>query len=130
VNKNVAKSRFYQPAIEHSGGESSFNARDRQLHARKRRILAPAFTDHALASMEEYIIPHIQAFFKFAFRENAVQSAKECWTVDMGQWGNFLTFDVMADLAFGKDFGMLAGQESRELPAIIDAAAHRELLVS
>lgn len=47
----------------------------------------------------------------------------------MGKWANYLTFDVMGDLCFGKDFGMIAGKESRELPDIIDAAAHRELLV-
>ena len=47
----------------------------------------------------------------------------------MSIWGNYRAFDVMGDLVFGKDFGMLAGNESRELPDIIDGAAHRELLV-
>ena len=61
VNQNVRKSVFYQPAIEHSGIESTSNARDRKLHAWKRRILAPAFTDAALASMEQYNLPHIYA---------------------------------------------------------------------
>jgi len=40
-----------------------------------------------------------------------------------------LTFDVLGDLVFGKNFGMIEGKESRELPGIIDAAVHRELLV-
>ncbi|KAH8812524.1 cytochrome P450 [Xylogone sp. PMI_703] len=133
VNQNVRKSIFYQPAIEHSGVESTFNARDRQLHARKRRILAPAFTEASLASMEKYIIPHIEDFFASAAREsNALNSgsdqASHSWTADLGKWGNYLTFDVMGDLVFGRDFGMVAGQESRELPDIIDGATHRELI--
>ena len=56
-------------------------------------------------------------------------SEAQCWTADLGKWGNYLTFDVMGDLVFGKDFGMIDGKESRELPDIVDGAAHRELLV-
>jgi cytochrome P450 len=129
VNQNVRKSVFYQPAIEHSGIESTFNARDRQLHAKKRRILAPAFTEPALATMEDYMQFHIGRMFHAASGEETFQSEAQCWTADMGKWGNYLTFDVMADLVFGKDFGMLAGDESRELPEIIDGAVHRELIV-
>ncbi|OAP54848.1 hypothetical protein AYL99_11296 [Fonsecaea erecta] len=128
VNQNVIKSVFYQPAIEHSGIESTFNARDRQLHARKRRVLAPAFTDPALATMEDYMQFHIRRMFHAASGEETFQSEAQCWTADMGRWSNYLTFDVMADLVFGKDFGMLAGDESRELPEIIDGAVHRELI--
>jgi cytochrome P450 len=129
VNQNVRKSVFYQPAIEHSGIESTFNARDRQLHAKKRRVLAPAFTEPALATMEDYIQIHIGRMFHAASGEEDFQSEAQCWTADMSKWGNYLTFDVMADLVFGKDFGMLAGDESRELPEIIDGAVHRELIV-
>lgn len=129
VNQNVRKSVFYQPAIEHSGVESTFNARDRALHARKRRILAPAFTDASLSSMEEYILTHIRKFFESASGQQSFRCQADCWTADIGKWGNYLTFDVMGDLVFGRDFGMIAGEESRELPDIIDAAAHRELLV-
>lgn len=129
VNQNVRKSVFYQPAIEHSGMESTFNSRDRQLHARKRRILAPGFTESALSSMEDHIQKHIRGMFTAASGEQNFRSEAQCWSADMGKWSNYLTFDVMGDLVFGKDFGMVAGNESRELPEIIDAAAHRELLV-
>ena len=79
--------------------------------------------------MENYILPYIDSLFTSASGEAAFPSESQCWTADLGKWGNYLTFDVMGDLVFGRDFGMLAGNESRELPAIIDAAAHRELLV-
>jgi hypothetical protein len=79
--------------------------------------------------MEQYILPHIRFFFTKASGEEIFHSESKCWSADVSQWGNYLTFDVMGDLVFGKDFGMLAGNESRELPGIIDGAAHRELLV-
>ena len=92
--------------------------------------MAPAFTNAALATMEEYILPHMRNFFKYASDEERFPSASQCWTADMSKWGNYLTFDVMGDLVFGKGFDMLAGNESRELPGIVDGAAHRELIVS
>ncbi|KAJ9611126.1 hypothetical protein H2200_004309 [Cladophialophora chaetospira] len=131
VNQNVRKSIFYQPSIDHSGGEkavSSFNVRDRTLHARKRRILGQAFTESALSGMEEYILPHIRKFFEAASGELTFPSLRQCWTADLGKWANYMTFDILGDLVFGKDFGMLAGKESRELPDIIDAAVHLELM--
>lgn len=53
-----------------------------------------------------------------------------CLGRDVAKWANYLTFDIMAELAFGKDFGMIEGKASRELPDIIDAAVHLELIVS
>ncbi|KAF2095118.1 benzoate 4-monooxygenase cytochrome-like protein P450 [Rhizodiscina lignyota] len=128
VNKNVRKSQFYQPAIAHAGLENMFNARDRDLHARKRRILAPAFTEASLRSMEQYILPHIDEALEVASGQQIYQGAGECWTTDLAKWSNYLTFDIMGDLVFGRDFGMVSGRENQDLPLVIDSALHRQLL--
>ncbi|OQU97967.1 hypothetical protein CLAIMM_03817 [Cladophialophora immunda] len=128
VNQNVRKSVFYEASIAHNGFQNMFSARDREIHARKRRILAPAFTEASLSSMERYILPHIDEFFHAASGEERCSALRKCWTADLGRWGNYLTFDVMGDLVFGRDFGMLRGDESRELPDVIDAAVHQQLL--
>ncbi|OAP56057.1 hypothetical protein AYL99_09236 [Fonsecaea erecta] len=128
VNQNVRKSVFYEASIAHNGFQNIFSARDREIHARKRRILAPAFTEANLSSMERYILPHIDEFFHAASGEERCSALRNCWAADLGKWGNYLTFDVMGDLVFGKDFGMLRGDESRDLPNVIDAAVHRQLL--
>lgn len=130
VHKNVAKSRFYQPSIDYSGFENIFNSRDKQVHAQKRRILAPAFTDASLKSMEDIILKHIDEFFDYGSNENLDSDIDKCWTVDLGKWANYLTFDVMGDLVFGQDYGMVRGVENRDLPFVIDAATHWQLLVS
>ena len=79
--------------------------------------------------MENFIQTHIHGMFQAASGEENFRSEAQYWTADLAKWGNYLTFDIMGDLVFGKDFGMLAGSESRELPEIIDGAAHRELIV-
>jgi len=67
--------------------ESTFNARDRQIHARKRRILAQAFTEAALSSFEEYIQTYARAMFYAASGEDTFRSEAQCWTADIGKWG-------------------------------------------
>jgi cytochrome P450 len=106
-----------------------FNCRDRQLHARKRRILAPAFTEASLKSMEERIVMHIDRFFQAASSEPLYRDAGKCWTANVATWSNWLFFDTMGDLVFGQDLGMIQGKESRDLPSVLDAASHRQLLV-
>ena len=80
--------------------------------------------------MQEYILPHLDEFFRVAPAEDNNGGAEKVWTADMAKWANYVTFDIMGDLVFGKDFGMKTGRESRELPSVIDAALHRQLLVS
>ncbi len=92
--------------------------------------MAPAFTEASLASMQQYILPHLDEFFRVAPAEGNTDGGEKGWTADMAKWANYVTFDIMGDLVFGKDFGMKTGRESRELPSVIDAALHRQLLVS
>jgi hypothetical protein len=80
--------------------------------------------------MEEYILPHIDQFFHIASGKQLYQGADKCWMADVSKWSNYLTFDIMGDLVFGKDFGMVCGKENVEIPSVIDAALHRQLLVT
>ncbi|KIX92471.1 uncharacterized protein Z520_11791 [Fonsecaea multimorphosa CBS 102226] len=127
VNRNVQKGLLYQASAKLTGFPNSFSAVDRQLHAHRRRVLAPAFTDAALLSMEPHILHHIRRFFDVGILGGG---NAEPWSVevDMSHWGNYLTFDVMGDLAFAKDFDMLGGKESRALPDLIDSALHGQLI--
>ncbi|KAL7267191.1 hypothetical protein RUND412_010232, partial [Rhizina undulata] len=57
VNKNVQKAYFYHPVSGRGSNytKNTFTAIDKQEHARKRKVLAHAFTDTALRSMEQYV---------------------------------------------------------------------------
>jgi hypothetical protein len=47
----------------------------------------------------------------------------------MADWCNYLTFDVMGDLAFGKAFGMLEKPDNRFALSLVGNAARRHLIV-
>jgi cytochrome P450 len=125
---------MYEGSLTTSGHANTFNCRDRGLHARKRRLLAPAFTDAALASMEEYMLKHINLLMSSMSVGSASRLEKEeaaaATELDMATWANYLTFDIMGDLVFGEDLGLLEGRGSRELPQVIDAAVHYQLMAS
>jgi hypothetical protein len=93
-----------------------------------------AFTDAALASMEEYVLKHINLLMSSMSVGSASCLEKEeaaaATELDMATWANYLTFDIMGDLVFGEDLGLLEGRGSRELPQVIDAAVHYQLMAS
>jgi hypothetical protein len=43
------------------------------------------------------------------------------WTEakDMSRWANYLTFDVLGDLCFGKPFGLLTSEAQRYIPQML-----------
>jgi hypothetical protein len=104
---------FIKPT-DHAGGMArSFSSINRKIHARKRRILAPGMTDKALSAREDTVLYHIRQFFDRAPKENAVSTTDkgDKWIADMGTWGNYLTFDVMADMTFGNKINLIKGSE-------------------
>lgn len=58
-------------------------------------------------------------------------SGKDQWSVaqNMADWCNYLTFDVMGDLCFGKAFEMLENNGNRHVIDLLGSAAHMHLIV-
>ncbi|KAL7271636.1 hypothetical protein RUND412_005591 [Rhizina undulata] len=137
VNKNVEKSEeFYRSFAGHQTNyaRNTLNVTNKQLHASKRKVLAHAFTETALKSMEPYFLPHIENLCNIiANGEQSLPipgSDKEKngkWRGDMGKWANYLTFDIMGELTFGKDFGMLYEETNRGVPGLIVDSTKRSL---
>jgi cytochrome P450 family 628 len=74
--------------------------RSRPEHARRRKAWDRGFTSKALKGYEPRVANYTdQLVQKIEEREGQ--------PMDMAQWFNFYSFDVMGDLAFGKSFGML-----------------------
>ncbi|KAL7271502.1 hypothetical protein RUND412_005742 [Rhizina undulata] len=106
-----------------------------QIRAAKRKVLAHAFTETALKSMEPYYLPHIENLCNIiASGEQSLtipDSNKEKdskWRGDMGKRVNYLTFDIMGELTFGKDFGMLYEETNRGIPYLIVDSTKRVLM--
>jgi len=75
---------------------------DKTVHARKRRVLNSAFTDKAVRSAEEFVIQHVDRWNTLLIEGNHGQT----WTdpQNMSGLSDYLVFDIMGDLCFGKSF--------------------------
>ncbi|KAK2005212.1 cytochrome P450 [Colletotrichum eremochloae] len=75
----------------------------REEHSKQRRILSHAFSAQAMAEQEYMIRGYIDKLFAGLRRtsQNGTQ------LVEMTSWLNWLTFDIIGDLAFGEPFGCL-----------------------
>ncbi|KAF4466094.1 cytochrome P450 monooxygenase [Fusarium albosuccineum] len=103
--KPFLKSEFYDNPDEMSplGAE-----RDPARHRETRKLLAHSFSESALSQQVPYIMGHVDLFME--------QLAKHGQTPKGVNWFNWLTFDIIGDLAFGESFH--AVEEIKSNPAI------------
>lgn len=73
-----------------------------------RKDLAPAFSQKPLSEQESLVADSINAFV-----ERMKRSAGK--RVDLSEWFNILTFDIIGDLAFGESFGGIKSGEWEDL---------------
>ncbi|KIJ53641.1 hypothetical protein M422DRAFT_241882 [Sphaerobolus stellatus SS14] len=94
------KSGFYDAFV--CGKPSIFSTTDRDDHAQKRRLISHALSAKSLEQFTDIIQGIIMGFVS--------QVDKMCLrdeSVDALIWFNYLTFDILSDLAFGKAIGMV-----------------------
>ena len=72
-------------------------------HARYRRLYSPGFSARSLREQEPLIQRYVDLFVNGLTR--ACEHGETA--VDMVQWFNWVTFDIIGDLAFGESFGCL-----------------------
>ncbi|KAF3034418.1 hypothetical protein E8E12_006026 [Didymella heteroderae] len=81
---------------------------DTMVHRSQRRVFAPAFSDKALKLQEPLILDYLNSMVRI-IRNNAESSPIVAF--DIVKLLNCMTFDVMADLAFGEPLGLLDQSE-------------------
>lgn len=84
--------------------DSMHSTRDPSLHATRRRFWAPGFNDKALRDYEQKVWIYNN---KLVGRIREFRGAP----IDMQKWFNLYGFDVMGQLAFGRDYNMLGSGE-------------------
>ncbi|EFX03415.1 benzoate 4-monooxygenase cytochrome p450 [Grosmannia clavigera kw1407] len=123
---NVRKSEFYDAFVHPA--PNTHNTREKDIHARKRRVLSQAFSDGAIKEMERYILANIRIFCDEigCDASHSFASSQE-WSSprNMADWCNYLAMDILGDLCFGKAFRMLECPYAINLVGI---AAQRHLL--
>lgn len=79
-------------------------------HDLMRRIIAPGFSDRALRK-QEYIVQNYTTLLVKHFQEAVMHTGNGSAEVELHQWFQFTTFDIIGDLFFGESFHSLENSE-------------------
>ena len=143
---NVQKSSWYRVFPPVKGAWSVWTCIDKVVHARKRyvkanrtmanpltvgrRTLAHAFSDTALRDIEHYVSSNVQIFCDQLVSKDAKQQKEWGDALNMSSMSNYLTFDILAELCFGKgSFRMLTESNHRHVVDLIFHNAWRCMIV-
>lgn len=130
---NVQKSAFYKCFRAAPQAISTLLATDKAHHARKRRVMGQAFSDGAMKGMEQYVLGHVEDLVhRVSEVAESTGDEKGTWSkpLDLASWCNWLVFDIMGDLVFGKSFGTLGERvENRRGIFLLGRAARRNYVV-
>ncbi|KAI4162632.1 MAG: hypothetical protein LQ342_003678 [Letrouitia transgressa] len=128
-NANVQKSTAYRAFETSPTAHDLQSTVNKKAHARKRRVISQAFSESAIKSLETHIIQHVDSFVKhLAPAVTAVKTTEEgSWSPkrDMSKLCSWVSFDLMAELVFGKAFHMLDFADNRFIIDLIQIAAFR-----
>lgn len=134
---NVRKASFYEAFPSTPKAVSVHSAIDKMQHARKRRVMSHAFSDSAIKSLEKYILANVRVGCEMLGKRTDGGITEERaddkgWNNqwNAAHWCEWLVFDIMGDLVFGKAFGMLESPRNRFATDLVGNAAHRHLIVS
>ncbi|KAJ5155287.1 hypothetical protein N7492_008090 [Penicillium capsulatum] len=109
------KSDWYECIRGSAGGfESTLTARQKARHAVKRRLLSHAFSERAMKDYEPRICKLVSTWLDCLEAE-----AKGRDIMDLGEWCNYLIFDILGDLAFGDSFGLMTTASERFVTGLI-----------
>ena len=117
---NVIKSDWYQTVRDTAGGfESTFTARDKARHSIKRRLLSQAFSERALRGYGLKVASQVSTWIG-CLRQAASDTEG---VIDIGEWANYLVFDILSDVCFGTSFNSMTSEKSRFVTKLVPSAA-------
>ncbi|KAM3565576.1 hypothetical protein MY1884_000109 [Beauveria asiatica] len=126
---NVRKAEFYDAFVHPAA--NTHNTRDKEVHARKRRVLSHAFAEGAMKEMQRYILGNVRTFCEqIGLHDGASPADAKGWSAprNMADWCNYLAMDILGDLSFGKAFHMLERPDNRFALELVEAATTRHLI--
>ncbi|KAF2024573.1 cytochrome P450 [Setomelanomma holmii] len=115
---NVKKGIYYQVWPRNVHTINTWGSTSIDVHARKRRVLNYAFSEAALREAEVFLHSNIDRRLELMGKSGADGQ----WTssLNMCDWINWLVFDILGDLCFGKNFDMKEpGSDLRHIPEVM-----------
>lgn len=80
-----------------------------EQHSRLRRTMAPGFSEKSIRDQEHIIRSYVDLLLKRLW-----ERCNDGQPVDISDWFNYTTFDIIGDLTFGEPFGCLMGSNYDE----------------
>lgn len=101
---NVKKAQYYKVYPRNIHSATTWNSTDKDIHARKRRVLNNAFSDKALRSAEPFIHANVNRWCELL--DGKIDGDVWSESLNMARWADHLVFDILGDLCFSESFGM------------------------
>lgn len=98
------KSDWYQKFVDSEGAPGLFAETHVKKHGARRRLFAGSFSKTSILGFEERVRGKV---------EMGVRKMKKEGRTDVLKWWTFVATDAVADLSFGRSFGMLEKEEVR-----------------
>ncbi|KAK6596607.1 cytochrome P450 [Botrytis cinerea] len=109
-HKNNFQKDLREQSILKDQGANIITARGDD-HRRFRRIQSHIFSEKALASQEPLIQDYARQFISGLIKFSSLDPNN---SINIGQWYNYTTFDLIGDLAFGEPFDCVKTGETHE----------------
>jgi hypothetical protein len=140
VRANVVKSEGYSSLSASRQTPNTLTATDKATHSFKRRILAQVFSSEGIKAIEERLLVNIRDFVdlvgqkgdEYGEVKNDLDSERNHgWsnTKHLAPMCDWMTFDVIGDLCYGKDFDMLHLPDMRWFPSVVLKITQRSMTV-
>ncbi|RDL38701.1 uncharacterized protein BP5553_03041 [Venustampulla echinocandica] len=126
INKNVTKSQGYNAMVHRV--PSVLTIRNKKEHSDRRRLIGEGLSDSAIRRYEPVILNHINHLVDVIAPnegEEAEYKKDQTWSISRNMaklyltTGNYLAFDIMSDVVFGKQYNLLGVPKYRFLPDAI-----------
>lgn len=119
---NIRKDDFYSFFDDPKDKQSTITTSDKNLQARKRRILSHAFSPQALQGADDMLAATSQKWCDAIGQ--SVTTATWSEPLDIRARSDWYTMDAAATLTFNKSFDLIGSPEYRFLPSWITNSFH------
>lgn len=116
---NVKRGKAYEIWPRNPQNNNTLTIVDKRVHAHKRRVLNSAFSEKAIRSAAVFVRQHVDRWNDLLIEGNDGKQWSE--PQNMSELTDYLVFDIMGDLAFGKSFELKEPGENpfRHMPHTI-----------
>ncbi|KAK5625440.1 hypothetical protein RRF57_001156 [Xylaria bambusicola] len=106
MKANVRRGLFYEAYKRHANDTTTLTCIDVAAHARKRRYLNLCFTERSILAASRFVIDHVDRWIDIIASEEIQDADGWLHVINFSDRVDALIFDIMADLGFGKSFGI------------------------